>query len=247
MTALVNLTLPVFNESTQLAESLRRVLAFLSLQAQYEWEVVIADNGSTDGTGEVAKRVKVEGRMKNAETGGLATGIQIRVVRLEQAGRGRSLKEVWLGSEAAVLSSMDVDLSTDLAHLPELIEVVASGRYDLAVGSRLLPESRTTRGWKRELISRTYNRLLQVGLSLRVRDAQCGFKAISRRAAQALLPQVRDTGFFFDTELLVLAQRGEWRVRELPVRWVDDPDSRVRLWQTIWQDLKGVWRMRKGQ
>ena len=134
-----------------------------------------------------------------------------------------------------------------LAHLPELIGTVAEGRADVAVGSCLLPESRTTRGWKRELISRTYNRLLRVGLGLRARDAQCGFKAISRRAAQALLPQVKDPGFFFDTELLVLAQRGGWRVRELPVRWVDDPDSRVRLWRTIGQDLKGVWRIRKAQ
>jgi len=183
--------------------------------------------------------------MANAETGGVPTGIQLRVLRLEQAGRGRALKGAWFTSEAEVLSYMDIDLSTDLRHLPELIGTVAEGRADVAVGSRLLPESRTTRGWKRELISRTYNRMLQAGLGLGVRDAQCGFKAISRQAAQALLPQVRDTGFFFDTELLVLAQRGGWRVRELPVRWVDDPDSRVRLWRTIREDLKWIWRMRR--
>ena len=243
MSPLVNVTLPVYNEAEQLASSVRRVVAFLSGQAQYQWELVIADNGSTDGTREVAERVKEEGRMKNAETGELATGIPTRVERLEQAGLGRALKAAWLASEAEVLSYMDIDLSTDLVHLPELIGAVAEGRADVAVGSRLLPESRTTRAWKRELISRTYNRLLRVGLGLRVRDAQCGFKAISRRAAQARLPQVRDPGFFFDTELLVLAQRGGWRVLELPVRWVEDPDSRVRLWRTIGEDFKGIWRM----
>jgi len=245
MRPLINVTLPVFNEAAQLAQSVRRVVAFLSGQAQYQWELVIADNGSTDGTREVAERVMEEGRMANAETGGVPTGIQLRVLRLEQAGRGRALKAAWFTSEAEVLSYMDIDLSTDLRHLPELIGTVAEGRADVAVGSRLLPESRTTRGWKRELISRTYNRMLQAGLGLGVRDAQCGFKAISRQAAQALLPQVRDTGFFFDTELLVLAQRGGWRVRELPVRWVDDPDSRVRLWRTIREDLKWIWRMRR--
>ncbi len=167
------------------------------------------------------------------------------MVHLDQAGRGRALKAVWLASEADVLSYLDVDLSTDLAHLPELIGGVAEGRADLALGSRLLPASRTTRGWKRELLSRGYNWLLHRTLGLRVTDAQCGFKAISRRAAQALLPQVQDPGFFFDTELLVLAQRQGWRIAELPVRWVDDPDSRVRLLRTIGQDLKGVWRLRR--
>lgn len=243
----VNVILPVYNEAAQLATSVRRVTEFLAGLPQWRWEVVIADNGSTDGTREMAGEIlKVGVRSQKLEDGRQRPepAVELRAVHLDEAGRGRALKTVWLASAADVLTFMDVDLSTDLAHLPELIDVVAEGRADLAIGSRLLPDSQTTRGWKRELLSRGYNWLLHRALGLRVADAQCGFKAISRRAAQALLPQVQDTGFFFDTELLVLAQRQGWRVAELPVRWVDDPDSRVRLLRTIWQDLRGVWRLR---
>jgi glycosyltransferase involved in cell wall biosynthesis len=227
----INITFPVFNEEAQLATSLGRVADFLATQPRQEWELVIADNGSQDRT--LAKA--------RAMAGAWDTGL--RVLHWDEAGRGRALKGAWLASEADVLSYMDIDLSTDLAHLPALISTVASGQADLAIGSRLANGARTTRGWKRELLSRGYNRLLQMALALEVRDAQCGFKALSRAAARALLPQVRDPGFFFDTELLVLAQRQGWRIRELPVCWVDDPDTRVRLGRTIWRDLVGVWRM----
>ena len=228
---LVNITFPVFNEEDQLATSLRRVASFLATQPQHEWELVVADNGSRDRT------------LREAQKVGQELDVEPRVLHWDAAGRGRALKGAWLDSEAEVLSYMDIDLSTDLAHLPALIAPVADNEADLAVGSRLAPGSRTTRGWKRELLSRGYNRLLQATLGLKVRDAQCGFKAISRAAARSLLPQVRDPGFFFDTELLVLAQRQGWRLRELPVRWVDDPDTRVHLGRTIWRDLQGVWRM----
>lgn len=227
----VNITFPVFNEEAQLAANLHRVAGFLTAQPQHQWELVVADNGSQDRT------------LAKAEETAAAWGSGLRVLHWDEAGRGRALKGAWLASEADVLSYMDIDLSTDLAHLPTLISVVASGEADLAVGSRLATGARTTRGWKRELLSRGYNRLLQTVLALEVRDAQCGFKALSRAAARALLPQVRDPGFFFDTELLVLAQRQGWRTRELPVCWVDDPDTRVRLWRAIWRDLVGVWRM----
>ena len=228
---LVNITFPVFNEEHQLAASLRRVTRFLATQPQHEWELVVADNGSRDRT------------LAEARAFAAGQAARLRIMHRDEPGRGRALQGAWLGSEADVLSYMDIDLSTDLAHLPGLIAIVAEQQADLAIGSRLAPESRTIRGWKRELLSRGYNRLLQTTLDLEVRDAQCGFKAISRAAARALLPQVRDRGFFFDTELLVLAQRQGWHVRELPVRWVDDPDTRVRLARTIWSDLKGVCRL----
>ncbi len=169
--------------------------------------------------------------------------LQVKVLHWDEPGRGRALQGAWLTSTADVLTYMDIDLSTDLAHLPELVATVAEGRADMAIGSRLSPSARVTRGWKREALSRGYNRLLQSVLGLKVDDAQCGFKAISRAAARALLPRIRDTGFFFDTELLVLAQWEGWRIQELPVRWTDDADSRVHLPRTIWSDLQGVWRL----
>lgn len=226
----VNLTIPVFNEEAQLTASIEKLLHCLEESVAWEWEVVIADNGSSDRTAQVAWQVS-------------QSDSRIRLVHLGRRGRGRALKQVWLESQATVLSYMDVDLSTDLAALPALIEAVGEGGCDLAVGSRLLPGSRVQRGWRREFISRVYNRLVKQVLGTHFSDAQCGFKAIKREAAQALLPLVEDTGWFFDTELLLLAEKLGYRLCELPVRWVEDPDSRVKLIPTVWGDLKGLMRL----
>ena len=124
---------------------------------------------------------------------------------------------------------MDVDLSTDLAALLPLVAPLLSGHSDLAIGSRLARGARVVRGAKREFISRCYNLILRASLAARFTDAQCGFKAIRADVAARLLPLVQDTGWFFDTELLVLAQRAGLRIHEVPVDWVDDPDSRVDI------------------
>ena len=228
----VNVTLPVFNEQAQLAESVGKLRAFLCEQAGLTSEIVIADNGSTDGTVEIADEL---GRQYP----------EVHAVHLPLKGRGRALRRVWSESTAEILSYMDVDLSTDLEAFPRLIEPLASGAYDLATGSRLLPASQTTRCWKRELISHAYNRLVRAFFHTRFSDAQCGFKAITRKAAAGLLPFVEDEVWFFDTELLVWAERRGYRILDLPVRWVEDPDSRVRILRTSWQDLRGMWRLRR--
>jgi putative flippase GtrA len=142
-----------------------------------------------------------------------------------------------------VLVYMDVDLSTDLAALLPLVAPLISGHSDLAIGTRLARNSRVVRGAKREIISRSYNLLLRGALATRLSDAQCGFKAIRADVAAKLLPLVEDTGWFFDTELLVLAERSGLRIAEVPVDWVDDPDSRVDIVKTAKADLAGIWRM----
>ena len=167
----------------------------------------------------------------------------MRAVHLDRKGRGLALKTVWAQSDADVVAYMDVDLSTDLDALLPLVAPLVSGHSDLATGSRLDGRSRVVRGPKRELISRCYNTLLHVVLHMRVHDAQCGFKAGRRTTIQALLPAVQDNGWFFDTELLVAAERAGLRIHEVPVDWVDDPDSRVDVWRTAVDDLKGVWRV----
>ena len=163
--------------------------------------------------------------------------------RLEEKGRGRALRTVWSQSDAPVLAYMDVDLSTDLNALLPLVAPLISGHSDLAIGSRLARSSRVVRGSKREFISRAYNLILRSSLAARFSDAQCGFKAIRRDVAQRLLPMVEDTGWFFDTEMLVLAERAGLRIHEVPVDWVDDPDSTVHIVRTATEDLKGVWRV----
>lgn len=231
---LINLTIPVYNEERRLPPSVAKLIEVLPGHGRFDFEVLIADNASTDRTLEIAS--------------GLSERFpQLRVAHLDQKGRGRALKQVWLESAADVLSYMDVDLSTDLAAHPALIEAVAEKGFDLAVGSRLLPGSQVQRGWKREVISRGYNRLVKLMLHTRFSDAQCGFKAISRQAAQMLLPLVEDSGWFFDTELLVLAEKLGYRICEVPVRWVDDPDSRVRIWSTAIDDVRGLFRLRRNR
>ncbi|NPC95885.1 bifunctional glycosyltransferase family 2/GtrA family protein [Nocardioides sp. zg-DK7169] len=227
--ATLDVVIPVHNEERDLAASVERVRAHL---ATLPWpaRVTIADNASTDGTAVIAHR--------------LARAYDdLRVVHLPENGRGRALKKVWSTSEAAVLVYMDVDLSTDLNALLPLVAPLISGHSDLAIGTRLNRASRVERGPKRELISRCYNVLLRGTLRARFSDAQCGFKAIRADIARELLPLVHDDAWFFDTELLVLAERAGLRIHEVPVDWVDDPDSRVDLVRTALEDLRGIVRV----
>jgi putative flippase GtrA len=226
----VELVLPVFNEEAILEASVRRLRSYLTDSFPFSFRITIADNASTDGTWDIAEL--------------LATQLpEVAAVRLEQKGRGRALREVWSRSNATVVSYMDIDLSTDLAALLPLVAPLLSGHSDVAIGSRLSKSSRVVRGAKREVISRGYNLLLRTTLRARFSDAQCGFKAIRTDAARQLLPLVENTGWFFDTELLVLAERCGLRIHEVPVDWVDDPDSRVDIRATVLEDLQGVLRM----
>jgi putative flippase GtrA len=226
----VDVVVPVHDEETDLEPCLRRLHAYLSEQLPYPCRITVAENASTDATLEVARRVAAE-----------LPGID--VLPLPEPGRGRALRTAWLRSDAPVLVYMDVDLSTDLAALLPLVAPLISGHSDLAIGTRLSRSSRVVRGPKREFISRTYNLLLRGTLATSLSDAQCGFKAIRADVAARLLPLVEDTGWFFDTELLVLAERAGLRIHEVPVDWVDDPDSRVDIVKTAKADLAGIARM----
>jgi glycosyltransferase involved in cell wall biosynthesis len=211
----LNVTVPVHDEERVLEANVRRVAAFLEARYGEGYELVIADNASRDRT------------LKLAEE--LAAGqSRMRLVHLEERGRGGALKRAWGTSPARVLSYLDCDLSTAPEALPGLVEPVAEGLYEVAVGSRLLPESRTTRSFKREVLSRGYNWLVRGWLRAGFSDAQCGFKALSREAAAQLLPLVEDDQWFFDTELLLLAQAKGMRLLEVPIRWTEAPASHVR-------------------
>ncbi len=221
---------PVRNEERDLAPSVRRLVGYVRESFPFSARVTVADNGSTDATWAIATRLACELP-------------EVRAVHMEQAGRGRALRAIWSQSEAEVLAYMDVDLSTDLNALLPLVAPLLSGHSDVAIGTRLARGSRVIRGPKRELISRGYNLLLRTLMGARFSDAQCGFKAIRRDQAQALLPLTQDTGWFFDTELLVLAERAGLRIHEIPVDWTDDLDSRVDIIATALADLRGMARL----
>ena len=226
----IDVVVPVHNEEATLERSIRRLHRFLESEFPFSWRIVVADNASTDATPAIADRLAHE-----------LTRVEVR--HLERKGRGRALRAAWSASEAQVVCYMDVDLSTDLRALLPLVAPLLSGHSDLAIGTRLAHGARVVRGPKRELISRAYNRLLHTALRTRFSDAQCGFKAARTDALRGLLEHVRDDGWFFDTELLVLAQRRGLRIHEVPVDWVDDPDSRVAIVRTAYEDLRGVARL----
>ena len=226
----IDVVVPVFDEALVLERSVRRLHAYLSAEFPFSWRIVVADNASADATPAIAARLARE-----------LPGVT--VLRLERKGRGRALRAAWSASRARVVAYMDVDLSTDLRGLLPLVAPLLSGHSDVAIGTRLAHGARVVRGSRRELISRGYNRLLHATLRARFSDAQCGFKAVRRAALDDLLTAVRDDGWFFDTELLVLAQRRGMRIHEVPVDWVDDPDSRVDVVRTALDDLRGIARL----
>jgi 4-amino-4-deoxy-L-arabinose transferase-like glycosyltransferase len=227
----VEIVVPVHNEARDLEPRVRELHAYLCGGFPFTFRVTIADNASTDGTWPLALRLAAELE-------------HVHALHLDAKGRGGALKAAWSGSPAAVLAYMDVDLSTGLEALLPLVAPLVSGHSDVAIGTRLSRGARVVRGPKREVISRGYNLLLHAVLGARFSDAQCGFKAVRADAARRLLPRVRDDAWFFDTELLVLAERSGLRIHEVPVDWVDDPDSRVDLLATALADLRGIGRLR---
>jgi putative flippase GtrA len=229
----VEIVVPVRDEERDLGPSVRRLDAYLRTSFPFTARIIIADNGSTDGTWAVAEALAAELDL-------------VRAAHLAESGRGRALRSIWASSDAEVLAYMDVDLSTDLNALLPLVAPLLSGHSDVAIGTRLARGARVVRGPRREIISRGYNLLLHATLGARFSDAQCGFKAISRARAQVLLPLTKDTSWFFDTELLILAQQAGLRIHEVPVDWIDDADSRVKVAATMLADLRGIARLGTG-
>jgi glycosyltransferase involved in cell wall biosynthesis len=228
----VDVVIPVLNEAHVLAKSVTTVREFLKQNVPYQWCVVVADNGSTDGTDKIAEQLA-------------AQYPDVRMLRLDIRGRGRALRAAWSSSMADIVSYMDVDLSTELTALPRALEAILKEGYDLAIGSRLMRESQTRRSFKREFISQAYNLFIKLVLQTKFSDAQCGFKVCTRRVVREIVPQIEDQSWFFDTEMLVLAEKQGYRIKDLAVKWIEDDDSRVKILQTAWDDIKGVFRLRR--
>jgi glycosyltransferase involved in cell wall biosynthesis len=233
MAATVDIVIPVLNEEVALPVCIEKLMAFTSDYPERDWRIVVADNGSTDRTTDIA--IELSEQHSN-----------ISLSRLEQRGRGRALKKAWRESDADVRLYMDVDLSTDLQSLPPLVAAIADDGYEVAIGSRLIKDSEVVdRTVKREITSRGYNVMIHFFFPLtKWKDAQCGFKAISRRTAENILPLVKDNAWFLDTELLLLAGKAGYGIKEIPVHWEDDPDTRVKIVSTAWEDVKGLLRLR---
>ena len=231
MTPSVDIVIPVLNEEKALPGSIACLHGFLSENLDGPWRIVIADNGSTDTTPHVSHTLAEQYP-------------EVAYLRIEQRGRGRALRKAWLESDADIVSYMDVDLSTNLQAFPLLLQALQDG-HDIAIGARLIPGAEVhLRSLKRELISRSYNLLIKLMFATRFHDTQCGFKAVTKAAAATLVPHVVDQGWFFDSELLILAEKRGFKIKEIPVAWTDDPDTRVKVVGTAWGDFKGLLRLR---
>ena len=226
----IDVVIPVYNEEHVLTQSVNTLRQFLEKNLPNRCTVVIADNASTDKTWEVAQALSREHP-------------DVAATHLDEKGRGRALRKAWLESTADIVSYMDVDLSTELDAFPKLIQAIEDD-YSIAIGSRLLRGSSVKRSFKRELTSRSYNFIIKAMFRTTFADAQCGFKALSSKAAGELVPLIKDHEWFFDTELLILAEQRGYRISEIPVAWVEDPDTRVAIFKTALDDLKGLLRLR---
>lgn len=227
----LNIVIPVYNEEEELEESIMTLLRFLEEHLpDFEWVITIADNASTDDTGKIASKLEERDR-------------RVKAVYLNQKGRGRAVKFVWQHSHADICAYMDVDLSTDLKHFPSLVRSLLRG-YDIAIGSRNAGSARVYgRNMLRTITSRGYILLIKLFFWINFSDAQCGFKAVSRKIVNKVIPKIIDNEWFFDTELLVVSEKMGYRMYEEPVTWVDNPGSTVRVWKTAIGDLRGLWRL----
>ena len=232
MAATVDIVIPVYNEEQALPRSIVILADFLKENLRNPWQIIIADNASTDSTKSVSDMLceRYSG---------------INYLHIPQKGRGRALKAAWLDSTADIVSYMDVDLSTDLAHFPQLIDSLNEG-FHVAIGSRLSKGSRVKRSFRREVVSRGYNLLIKSMFFTPFQDAQCGFKALTRQAAQAIVPHIKNDNWFFDTELLIIAAKRGYKIKQFPVKWDDDPTSAVNVARTATEDIKGLLRLRFG-
>ena len=228
----VDVVVPVYNEERALPENIPKLRDFLASDAfPYDWRIVIADNASTDGTQEAGKQL--EKRFKG----------EVVYVRIEQKGRGRALKKTWGESPQDIVSYMDVDLSTGLDALPPLVRSIAEEGYHVGNGSRLLPGAKVSRSLKRRILTRGYLALIKTLFRVRFSDAQCGFKAMRSDLARKLIPHIENNNWFFDTEALILAEMAGYRIKDVPVSWVEDLDTRVDVPKTVTEDVKGLLRM----
>ena len=227
----VDVVVPVYNEEVILTQSIETLRDFLTQKVSFSWRIVIADNASIDNTLVIAKKLSEQYE-------------DVTYVHLDLKGRGRALKKAWLESDADVVSYMDVDLSTKLDAFPILIDSI-DDNYGVAIGSRLMRGAVVIgRSIKREITSRGYNIIIKAVFFPGFGDAQCGFKAVRRDVVQDIVPFIEDNEWFFDTELLLLSERKGYRIKEIPVEWTDDPDTRVDVVKTAFEDIKGLIRVR---
>jgi len=224
------IVLPVYNEEKVLRKSVATLMSFLQDYGRYEWKIVIADNNSQDGTGRIGEELELENRL-------------VEYLHIPRKGRGIALRTAWEQTECDFVSYMDIDLSTSLDSLIRAVDLLNEGK-DIVVGNRLSGKSNTTRCLKREFVSRSYNIIIRSSLGVGFHDAHCGFKTGRREVVQKLLPYIDDNEWFFDTEFLFYAEKLGYNIVEIPITWIEDPDTKAKIFKDAYDDLRGLYRLR---
>lgn len=226
----INLTIPVYNEEKVLTTNINKLVSFLTEKIKEDnWQIIIANNASTDNTAKLAEQLASQNS-------------KIKTFNLDIKGRGHALKYSWLNFPADILAYCDVDLATDINKLPELFSLIKND-CDLAIGSRYLPDSASCRKFKRLIISKGYIFLVKIFFKTKLTDFQCGFKALSQRLASIIVPKLKDGGWFFDTELILLAGNDanhNFIIKELPVNWQENKNSKVKFFISIIKFIKNL-------
>tara|TARA_B100000315_G_C14493783_1_gene548908 strand:+ start:367 stop:1131 length:765 start_codon:yes stop_codon:yes gene_type:complete len=226
----IDIVIPVYNEQHVLEKSINELRNYLQEYFNYQWKIIIANNASTDMTLQKAQELS----LKYSD---------VSYIDIGRKGRGRAVRKAWEESEADILSYMDVDLSTRLNYFNELVDELIKGN-DIATGSRLMKKSEVKRSFLREILSQGYNIIVKAVLFTNFSDAQCGFKAVKQRVVKEILPLIKDNEWFFDTELLVLGEKLGYKIKDIPIKWIEDQDSRVKLFKTVCNYLKNIIRLR---
>lgn len=228
----VDIVLPVYNEEKILKKNVLRLMSFLKNNIRQNWKIIISNNGSTDRTINIAKELAA----KHTEIGYLD---------LSEKGKGRAIREAWLQSDANIVSFMDIDLSSDIRFFPDLISSIIKEEYDIVIGSRILKGAQVKRSIKREFASRFYNLLLKFVFRTKIYDTHCGFKAMKKNAADDILPETENQKFFFDTELLIIAEKKGYKIKEIPIKWIEDSESKVKTISLGIKYLLGIIQLRR--
>lgn len=232
------ITIPCYNEEIVIEKTTFQLIDYANEHLKdYDWKLLILDNNSKDKTWQIAQSI----RDKNPDL--------IILDQVRTPGRGAALRESWgRHLDFDIYSYMDADLATDIKDLAFLISRVKDGS-DFVAGSRYIPYSNVKRSFVRKFLSLIYNILLRLVLHVSFKDAQCGFKAFSKKLVKDLIPKTTDNGWFWDTELMIIASRFGYKVEEVPVTWREVRDelrrSTVSVWSEIWRNLKNIWVMRK--
>jgi glycosyltransferase involved in cell wall biosynthesis len=226
----VSIALPAYNEADKIEEAVNSIMKTLDGSSD-QYEIIIAEDGCSDETPQIAARLAED------------NGNVIHMHSDTRLGRGEALTRAFKTSSGSILAYLDVDLATEMTHLRELIDAICIEGYDFATGSRMLPESEVKRSKKRNLMSSVFNALVRLMLGSKLRDHQCGFKAFRRESLFDILQHVESKHWFWDTETLVHAQLRGYRVKEIPVKWRSDGETKVATFKDTYRMISNILRL----